>query len=162
MREKMDTLFIGLVVFVCMFIGLNMAFMANTHEKSVIQKEEIKPVAATIEKVELVIPSDYQIAVPDESHQIHTVRITGYTPDGKKTAIGDNVKVGYSCAVSPKCLFMLGKKIYVEGHGVRYVNDLTAAWLDEKFEYCTIDLAVPTSEYAKKIGNTRTRAVIIE
>lgn len=106
--------------------------------------------------------SKYKIVAPDESHQIHHVRISGYTPDNKKTAIGDTVKTGYSCAVSPKCLFMLGKKIYVEGYGVRYVNDLTAAWLDDKFEYCTIDLAVPTKEHAKKIGNTRSRVVIIE
>lgn len=82
------------------------------------------------------------------------MRITGYTPTGNKTALNEEVKVGWTAAVSPKCAkYFLGSKVYIPGYGVRYVNDLTATWLDDKYEQCTLDIAVPTKELAMSIGN---------
>lgn len=92
--------------------------------------------------------------------KVYTMRVTGYTYEhGKKSAIMDKIQAGKTAAVSPKCIELLGEKIYVSGHGIRYVNDLTASWLDEKFDICTIDLAVGSASDLKKIGNETKKVV---
>lgn len=96
-----------------------------------------------------------------ELHQYTTVadtktremRVTGYTPTGNKTAIGKDVVVGWTAAVSPNCIDLLNEEIYITGYGVRLVNDLTANHLDDEFGICTIDLAVPTKQDAMNIGS---------
>ena len=37
-------------------------------------------------------------------NEIREVRVTGYIPTGTKTAIGENVVVGRTAAISPNCL----------------------------------------------------------
>jgi len=92
--------------------------------------------------------------------KVYTMRVTGYTYEhGKKSAIMDKIQAGKTAAVSPNCIELLGEKVYVSGHGVRYVNDLTASWLDEKFDICTIDLAVGSASDLKKIGNETKKVV---
>ena len=97
-----------------------------------------------------------------ELHQYTTVadtktremRVTGYTPTEKKTALGEKVVVGYTAAISPNCAdSFLGSKVYVQGLGVRYVNDLTAAWVGEKYDMCTLDVAVSNNQEATRVGN---------
>ena len=64
--------------------------------------------------------------------KVYTMRVTGYTYEhGKKSAIMDKIQAGKTAAVSPNCIELLGEKVYVSGHGIRYVNDLTASWLVE-------------------------------
>lgn len=82
------------------------------------------------------------------------MRITGYLPTGNKTALMEDVKVGWTAAVSPNCIEFLGSRVYIKGHGVRYINDLTHPRLDEEFNMCTLDIAVPTKEAAMSIGNS--------
>lgn len=105
-----------------------------------------------------------------ELHQYTTVadtktrrmRITGYTPTGNKTALGEDVVVGYTAAISPNCAdSFLGSKVYVQGLGVRYVNDLTATWVGEKYDMCTLDIAVPNNQEALRVGNEIKRVVRI-
>ena len=105
-----------------------------------------------------------------ELHQYTTVadtktremRVTGYTPTGNKTALGENVVVGYTAAISPNCAdSFLGSKVYVQGLGVRYVNDLTATWVGEKYDMCTLDVAVPNNQEALRVGNEIKRVVRI-
>lgn len=92
--------------------------------------------------------------------KVYTMRVTGYTYEhGKKSAIMDKIQADRTAAVSPECIELLGEKIYVSGHGIRYVNDLTASWLDEKFDICTIDLAVSSASDLKKIGNETKKVV---
>ena len=92
--------------------------------------------------------------------KVYTMRVTGYTYEhGKKSAIMDKIQAGKTAAVSPECIELLGEKIYVSGHGIRYGNDLTASWLDEKFGICTIDLAVSSASDLKKIGNETKKVV---
>ena len=92
--------------------------------------------------------------------KVYTMRVTGYTYEhGKKSAIMDKIQADRTAAVSPGCIELLGEKIYVSGHGIRYVNDLTASWLDEKFGMCTIDLAVGSASDLKKIGNETKKVV---
>lgn len=105
-----------------------------------------------------------------ELHQYTTVadtktremRVTGYTPTGNKTALGENVVVGYTAAISPNCAdSFLGSKVYVQGLGVRYINDLTATWVGEKYNMCTLDIAVPNNQEALRVGNEIKRVVRI-
>ena len=105
-----------------------------------------------------------------ELHQYTTVadtktremRVTGYTPTGDKTALGEKVVVGYTAAISPNCAdSFLGSKVYVQGLGVRYVNDLTATWVGEKYDMCTLDVAVPNNQEALRVGNEIKRVVRI-
>ena len=105
-----------------------------------------------------------------ELHQYATVadtktremRVTGYTPTGNKTALGEDVVVGYTAAISPNCAdSFLGSKVYVQGLGVRYVNDLTATWVGEKYNMCTLDIAVPNNQEALRVGNEIKRVVRI-
>ncbi len=92
--------------------------------------------------------------------KVYTMRVTGYTYEhGKKSAIMDKVQAGRTAAVSPECIELLGEKVYISGHGIRYINDLTADWLDEKFGICTIDLAVGSASDLKKIGNETKKVV---
>ena len=94
--------------------------------------------------------------------KVRTMRVTGYTPTGNKTALGDKLVVGKTAAVSRNCKELLGECVYIEGIGVRYVHDLTAKWLDDEFNICTIDVAVPTEKDAYKIGNSNRTVVHIE
>lgn len=105
-----------------------------------------------------------------ELHQYATVadtktremRVTGYTPTGNKTALGEDVVVGYTAAISPNCAdSFLGSKVYIQGLGVRYVNDLTATWVGEKYGMCTLDIAVPNNQEALRVGNKIKRVVRI-
>ena len=90
------------------------------------------------------------------------MRVTGYTPTGSKTALGENVVVGYTAAISPNCAdSFLGSKVYVQGLGVRYVNDLTATRVGEKYDMCTLDVAVPNNQEALRVGNEIKRVVRI-
>ena len=105
-----------------------------------------------------------------ELHQYATVadtktremRVTGYTPTGNKTALGEDVVVGYTAAISPNCAdSFLGSKVYIQGLGVRYINDLTATWVGEKYGMCTLDVAVPNNQEALRVGNEIKRVVRI-
>ena len=91
----------------------------------------------------------------NETSKVITMRITGYIPTGNKTAIGQKMVVGRTAAVSPACNYLLGEEVYIQGYGVRYVNDITADWLDEKYDICTLDLAVPNKQEAHKINSIK-------
>jgi hypothetical protein len=57
----------------------------------------------------------------------------------------------------------LGEKVYIDQHGVFHINDLTAAWVGEKFsDICTVDLAQKCPETARLIGNKVRDVVKIE
>lgn len=91
--------------------------------------------------------------------KVREMRVTGYLPTGNKTALGEKVITGKTAAVSRNCIDLLGEKVYIQGLGIRYVNDLTAKWLDDKYEICTLDVAVPDKSSANKIGN-KTRIIV--
>ena len=105
-----------------------------------------------------------------ELHQYTTVaddktremRVTGYTPTGNKTALGEKVVPGRTAAISPNCAdIFLGEKVFIHGLGIRHINDLTATWVGEKYDMCTLDIAVSSNQEATKIGNEIKRVVRI-
>lgn len=131
----------GLYVFVCVTTLMQMHLHTNTQEM----------ISTLQNNVDMIV-----VERPEPKPQItkqRDMRVTGYVPTGKKTALGENVVVGRTAAVSRNCMDLLGEKVYIEGHGIRYVNDLTAQWVGEKFNICTIDLAVPTEKHAMQVGN---------
>lgn len=89
--------------------------------------------------------------------KITKMRITGYISHNQKTAIGEYTKAGGTAAVSPNCIYLLGEEVYIKDLGVYKVNDLTASWLDTKYDLCTLDIAVGSTKQLntiKKIGTT--------
>ncbi|WP_052813200.1 3D domain-containing protein [Desulfonatronum thioautotrophicum] len=87
----------------------------------------------------------------------HRLRLTAYTArpeecndDIENTAIMQSPVPGWTVAVSRDLKGWLGKRVYIEGFGVRLVNDLMNA------RYANaIDVLVPDVPTAKKIGVRR-------
>lgn len=84
----------------------------------------------------------------------HLVTATAYTAskdecDGQphNTALMTRPTVGSTIAVSRDLSYLLGKKVYVEGHGVRRVEDLMNARFKNR-----IDVLVPDKAYARRFG----------
>ena len=74
------------------------------------------------------------------------VRITAYNQTGI-TAILQNPVQGRTCAVSRDLMNWLGSWIYISGHGMYFVNDLT----HERFT-TTVDLFMHSKKEAEKFG----------
>ena len=153
--DKVSTFCIGLIfiLFLCLLGTINYldTQLIETLNK---QPTTLTPTTTTITTLTPIIMSNPVYP------KVYTMRVTGYTYEhGKKSAIMDKIQAGKTAAVSPECIELLGEKIYVSGHGIRYVNDLTASWLDEKFDICTIDLAVGSASDLKKIGNETKKVV---
>ena len=150
--DKVSTFCIGLIfiLFLCLLGTINYldTQLIETLNK---QPTTLTPTTTTLTPIIMSNP-----VYP----KVYTMRVTGYTYEhGKKSAIMDKIQADRTAAVSPECIELLGEKIYVSGHGIRYVNDLTASWLDEKFGICTIDLAVSSASDLKKIGNETKKVV---
>jgi 3D (Asp-Asp-Asp) domain-containing protein len=151
-----------LVDFLIVVIAVTIVILSLTHVTNKGVREIIKDVAALSEKVdnlEFDVLIEYPEPPKPQIIKQRDMRVTGYVPTGNKTALGENVVVGKTAAVSRNCMDLLGEKVYIEGYGIRYVNDLTAKWVGEEFGICTIDLAVPTVKHAMQVGN-ETRKVI--
>jgi len=89
--------------------------------------------------------------------------ITGYYAGPEAVgALGEKIRPGGTAAISPACMNLLGKKVYISGHGIWRINDLTHPRLDEERKLCTIDLAKSSVDEAMKVGNNMARVVVIE
>jgi len=87
------------------------------------------------------------------------VEVSAYTArreetniDPENTAIMQKPIPGWTIAVSQDLWFLLGKRVYIEGFGVRYVNDLMNIRYTK-----TIDILVPTVAEARRIGRIESR-----
>ena len=137
---------------VAVLIGVTFVVLAVT-------KDELdQKISSLQQKMEII---ECLIHKPTPIEKVRTMRVTGYTPTGNKTALGDNLIVGKSAAVSRNCMELLGEYVYIEGLGVRYIHDLTAKWVGDEFNICTVDVAVPTEKDAYKIGNSNRTVVHI-
>lgn len=74
----------------------------------------------------------------------------------EKTAIMTKPVAGWSVAVSRDNLGMLGKKVYIEGVGLRKVDSLTSKHLKN-----TLDVLVGKKSDAKKLGRKVRRVVVL-
>ena len=72
------------------------------------------------------------------------------------TAIIEKPKVGLTCAVSRDLIHWLGGQIYIEGIGIRRVNDLT----DDK-QVMTVDLFMGDNDQAIKFGRQQKLVIFL-
>lgn len=100
------------------------------------------------------------ILLQQQSHKAEVMRITGYVPSSPKTAIGKKPRPGRTAAISRNCLSFLGYRVYVEGMGTYYVEDVTANWVDDKFDMCTLDIAVDNKSQAKHFTDNKGKRVV--
>lgn len=84
----------------------------------------------------------------------YIVELTAYTArpeetnnDPTNTAIMELPVPGWTIAVSQDLKFLLGKRVYIEGYGIRRVNDLMNSRYTNR-----IDILVGTVSEARKIG----------
>jgi len=75
----------------------------------------------------------------------------------KNTSLMTKPKSGWTVAVSPDNMHMLGKKVYIEGYGIRKVESLTSKVCEN-----TIDILVSSVEEAKEIGRKETKIVLLK
>jgi len=148
----MDTIKTGLLVLVVAVIAVAASHLHTIEKKVVILTNIIKeyePPETNFLNVE-----NYPMIMFDYfDNKVSDMRITGYISSGQKTALMEDFISGWTAAVSPNCIHLLGEKVYIRNHGIRYINDITASWLDNVYDTCTLDLAVPNIEEAIKIGN---------
>lgn len=80
------------------------------------------------------------------------VTVTAYVPANAVGAAGEPILPGLTCAVSRDLRGLLGSWIYVEGHGPRYVNDVTHRRFSRR-----VDLAMPCLLEARQHGKQQTK-----
>lgn len=126
--------------------------------------ETTKDIPVVVESYKDVFGENIILYCKEERQKKETfnARITGYysEPD-KKGAIGKPIIPGGTAAVSRNCSHLLGKKVYIDQFGVYEVNDLTAKWIQDSFEGCTVDLARASEEEAQKVGNNHRQVTIL-
>ncbi len=93
----------------------------------------------------------------------HSVNITAYTTskdetnhDSGHTATMEKPVVGKTVAVSRDLIHLLGKWVYIEGTGVRYVGDL----MNERWEK-RIDILVGSKKDAYKFGKKENIKMVV-
>lgn len=96
---------------------------------------------------------------------VKNLKVTAYLPTGKPTAFGRKPIVGRTVASSRDQFWYGGLTdgtiIYVEGLGVRVIEDLIARKYKGKPIENTIDIYVNTEEEARKIGNGVRKVIIL-
>lgn len=99
--------------------------------------------------------------IEKEQDYFSNMTVTAYTASKDetddtpyKTALMERPVSGWTCAVSRDLMRFLGDMVYIEGIGVRRVNDL----MNERFEK-RIDVFVGTKEQAREIGKKERRVV---
>ena len=92
-----------------------------------------------------------------------TATVTAYTArpcetndDPMHTATMERPKAGWTCAVSRDLMHWLGGRVYIDGLGVRRVNDL----MNERFEQ-RIDVFCGTVKEARAFGKQTRNAVFL-
>lgn len=96
-------------------------------------------------------------------YTIYKVDVSFYTlsPDEtdnspEKGALNTRLIVGKDVAVSRDLLFLLGKKVYIEGFGIRTVSDV----MHKRYKN-RIDILVSNKKLAKKLGVKRNVKLVI-
>ena len=102
--------------------------------------------------------------IEGEQDYFRNMTVTAYTASKDETddtpyetALMEKPVSGWTCAVSHDLMRFLGDKVYIEGIGVRRVNDL----MNERFEK-RVDVFVGTKEQARGIGKSNRQVVFYE
>lgn len=147
MREVINVFFL-LIIAVCTSILIIMTVV----------KTDLQETREIVEQNQEMIKGQLQA----ETYKTDVV-ITAYTNatnetnSDEYTALMEKPVSGWTCAVSHDLKHFLGKKVYIEGHGLRYVNDL----MNRRFSN-RIDLYVGKKSEAREIGKSVGKAMFLE
>jgi len=93
----------------------------------------------------------------------YIVTLSFYTLSKRETdktpcigALNTKLKAGRDVAVSRDLMFLLGKRVYIEGFGVRRVADL----MNKRFKR-RIDILAPNKKIARKLGIKKNVKVVV-
>jgi 3D (Asp-Asp-Asp) domain-containing protein len=86
----------------------------------------------------------------------YTARVQECDPTPNVTAIMEKPKAGWTIAVSHDLIYLLGKKVYIKGIGVRRVNDL----MNERYTK-RIDILMGNLKESKRFDNRKVQLVVI-
>jgi|GEM_PF-3802071 len=94
---------------------------------------------------------------------VYKVNVTFYSLTKKEcdnnpfvNALGLKPIVGRDIAVSRDLIHLLGKYVYIEGYGVRYVTDL----MNKRYKK-SVDILVPNSKLALKLGRKENVKLVV-
>lgn len=150
---------IGLLIIVT-YIIISILVFELYKQKNLIQEQELKIIEYKYENKQL----KNKINIFTKKYLYVNVTLTAYTSsidetneDNMNTAIMEKPYPGRTVAVSQDLSYLLGKTIYIEGIGIRRVNDL----MNKRYTK-TVDVLVPTKEMAYNFGvKTNINIVVI-
>ena len=143
------TLFVGLM-FIAFFIGLEVISSANSNAGQEYNKDKY------IDQLQEDLRSYRDANTFELTATAYTARKKETNENPGKTAIMEEPVPGWTVAVSQDLKRWLGKKVYVEGHGVFRVNDL----MNKRYEK-RIDILKPTVEAANDFGKKIVEVVLV-
>lgn len=154
-----------ITILILLFIISNQHFKILDHKKQIGEIQKITERAIKIS--ESLHEKNNQLKIKHkrfiQEKFMLKVTLTAYTnsvnetnKDNKNTALMEIPKPGWSIAVSQDLSYLLGRKVYIEGIGVRYVNDLM-----NKRYIKRADILVPTKKMARNFGVKKNRKLIL-
>lgn len=163
-----SSLLLGLLI----VVGYTIKDKMDNYQEDLLSMEQ-KYVELSIKQTELIIENaDLKVRlfkIKDEYKKFveryffKEVTLTAYTTcptetnrDNGNTALMQRPVTGWTVAVSQDLSYLLGKVIYIEGVGVRYVNDL----MNSRFKNM-VDVLVPNKSSAMHFGVKKGRQVIL-
>lgn len=126
----------------------------KSYESILLQNKELKKKIRNIELEYERFVREYFII--EATLTAYTARREETNNDPENTALMQEPVSGWTVAVSRDLIHLLGKRIYIEGIGVRYVNDL----MNPRFKN-TIDILMPNVRTAREFGVKRGVRVVL-
>jgi len=144
-------LFCAVIMIIIEVICLNDVFQ----NEEIIQKQRITIFKLKeqneILRCQLQELTTYQV---DVSFYTLSKRETDSTPD--RNALNLKPKIGRDIAVSRDLIHLLGKWVYIEGFGVKYVADV----MNERYAK-TVDILIGNKKHALKLGRIKNVKLIV-
>lgn len=158
-------LFFMAIIFLYNFNAYHQNRYEEMENKFIATKEKLNKTYGELDNIKV---ENMFLSVENRAYKMENmwnVEMTAYTArpeetnsDPGNTAIMEKPKPGWSIAVSQDLHFLLGKRVYIKGLGVRYVNDLMNKRYSKR-----VDVLVDTVDKAKEIGlKDNVKLVLIE
>lgn len=160
MDKKITLMFF--VVFLA-FLVFNYNFIMYLDSSLSEKSKEIEDLQPKVDELKRENKSLKLVVESYKSNSTYTVDISSYTasenetnsrPD--QTSMMESPISGWTIAVSNDLKHLLGKRVYVEGFGVRRVNDL----MNNRYN-SRVDILVGTKKKAREIGVLKNKKLIL-
>ena len=157
-----------IIIFMMVFIIISIRVNINKDnyvDNSTIESElkYYKEYSQDLEKCLGILLDLYKkLKIVEVDISCYTNNVNECDKDPNTTAINERPIPGRTCAVSRDLMYMLGKKIYIEGLGVFKVNgEIRANDLMNKRYSKTIDICGPSKKWCKKFGRKKKWKVVV-